>query len=160
MESAVLHFDGACDPNPGQMGIGFTIQGGDGRMLAERSAAIGHGTNNVAEYTALLEGLREALQLGVRSIDVRGDSLLVVNAVLGKWRCKKAHLKPLLAQIMQLIPRFDSFSIKHIGREFNQHADRLSTGNRAAPARPLARPSRSLDRPRHFEISDRSQPRL
>ena len=131
----ILHFDGSCDPNPGQMGIGFTIHSGDGRLLAEHSARLGVGTSNIAEYTALLNGLAEALRLGVRSIHVRGDSLLVVNAVLGKWRCKKPHLKPLLAQIMELVARFERFSIEHVGRGFNAHADRLSTSSKRTDSR-------------------------
>jgi ribonuclease HI len=129
------------------MGIGFTIHSEDGTLIAEHSARAGEGTNNVAEYTALLRGLREALKLGVRVIHVRGDSKIVVKAVRGEWRCREPRLKPLLAEILSLVPQFDRFSIEHVGRELNAHADRLSTGTteetaigapRPAPPRPTA----------------------
>ena len=145
--NAILHFDGSCQPNPGETGIGFTIRGTDGTLLAQRSASAGEGTNNVAEYTALLHGLREALKLGVKVIHVRGDSQIVVKAVRGEWRCHEPRLKRLLADIQALRQQFAGFSIEHIRRELNAHADRLSTGANGSATAATAPKSIALPKP-------------
>ncbi len=126
----VLHFDGSCNPNPGMMGIGFTIHGPAGDLVAEGSEMIGQGTNNIAEYSALIAGLKAALALNIPHLRVVGDSTNVVDAVEGRgMRIGKRHpnMQPLLREAWALSNRFASFSIEHVRRELNQHADRLST---------------------------------
>mgnify|MGYP001568353687 FL=1 len=90
---------------------------------------LGHTTNNVAEYTALIIGLEEARRRGVLELDVRMDSLLVVEQMRGKWKIKHPNLVPLAARAIRLLSEFRYVDIRHIPRERNGIADALS--NRA-----------------------------
>lgn len=98
----VIQFDGGAVPNPGTRGIG---------------------TNNEAEYSALIEGLKQALTLGWTEILVQGDSRLVVNQVTGSWKVKKDNLKPLNAKSKALLSKFQSAKVDWIPREKNSRAD-------------------------------------
>jgi ribonuclease HI len=125
-----LEFDGACEPNPGVMQIGFVIRDPAGRIVSEVSRKLGDGTNNIAEYQALIHGLRAALDLGIENLDVQGDSLIVVTATNGRGKpIHKRHpnIQPLLREVRALLPRFRHIEIRHVPREFNTHADDLST---------------------------------
>ena len=90
-----LHFDGASQHNPGSAGAGFVItrydKSGNAQVIKEDAIPLGTATNNVAEYQALLHGLRAATELGIRDLRVRGDSRLVVmqvlDDVLSQGRC-------------------------------------------------------------------------
>jgi len=84
-------------------------------------------TNNTAEYTALLTGLKSAIHLGIRNLHAHGDSQLVVNQVLGKWSCNAPHLRRLLQQVVDIVRRrFTYFDISHVRREDNWRADELA----------------------------------
>jgi ribonuclease HI len=87
-------FDGAADPNPGEASIGGLLVGPDGERV-EISARVGHGTNNFAEYCALIAVLKTAVERRVTNIVVHGDSQLVVNQVNGEWGVNSAALRPL-----------------------------------------------------------------
>ncbi len=126
---AVLYADGAARGNPGPAGAGAVLLDGEGRVLAEMTRALGHATNNVAEYTGLIIGLEEALRLGVDEIDVRMDSLLVVEQMRGRWRIRHPNMKPLALRAGELLARFPKRSIAHVPRDQNALADVLS--NRA-----------------------------
>ena len=102
-------------------------------MLAEISEAIGIATNNVAEYKALVETLAKALELGIRFVDVRLDSELIVRQVNGRYRTKKPELQKLLSQVQGHLQSFDGYTIKHVPRAQNRHADALA--NRALDER-------------------------
>ena|SRR2546421_595377 len=126
----VLEFDGSCEPNPGMMQIGFVIRDSDGDILTEESHPLGDGTNNIAEYQALLHGLRAALDRGIQYLRVQGDSMVVIAAVneRGKRIEKRdAHIQPLLREAWNLSLRFRHIEFHHVRREFNTHADQLST---------------------------------
>ena len=129
-EQYLIHFDGSCDPNPGRMGIGYTIHDPQGRLIAEHSSGAGQGTNNIAEYLALIAALRDAVGREIQHVAVRGDSLNVVVAVQGRgiaFHKRHPNIQPLLREAIQLSRRFQTFQIEHIRREFNTHADDLST---------------------------------
>jgi ribonuclease HI len=121
-----LAFDGSCNPNPGPMGIGYELSHGESRVLVEVGAQIGQGTNNEAEYHALLAGLRHALRLGFWTLAVRSDSLLVVSQVNGQWKVKDHRLRKLHAEAVNLVRLFTGFSLQHVRREENAVADQLS----------------------------------
>lgn len=123
----LVHFDGACSPNPGAMGLGYTIHSPEGVLIEQGSQLAGHGTNNVAEYKALIAAIECALRLNIRHVHVFGDSMLVVKAVSGQWRCRHPNMRPLYLEAMDLSQRFDSFQISHIPRDQNGKADALST---------------------------------
>ena len=121
--------DGAARGNPGPAGAGVYIESVDGRPAEELFAALGKATNNVAEYSALILGLEEAKRRGAVAIDVRMDSLLVVQQMRGLWRIKHPGLVPLALRAGALLASFQEREIQHIPREENIAADELS--NRA-----------------------------
>ncbi len=125
-DSATLWSDGAARGNPGPAGAGALLRGSDGKVLAELKRYLGETTNNVAEYEAVLMGLEHALELGVRRIEVRADSQLVIRQLAGEYRVKNAGLKPLFARARALLDRFDAARLTHVRREENSDADRLA----------------------------------
>ena len=129
MKRAVLYADGACRGNPGPAGSGAALVDEDGQVVAEAVKFLGHGTNNVAEYTALIIGLEEALKHEVEDLEVRMDSKLVVEQMNGKWKVRDAKLRPLAIRAGELVARLPKVRIRHIPRDQNAIADLLA--NRA-----------------------------
>lgn len=135
-----LYTDGSCNPNPGPMGIGYhlamrrpratsespVVQLGPPVDLAQVGRFMGQGTNNLAEFLALRDGLRHALRIGVTVIRTYTDSALLHKAVKGIWRLTEPTLLDELQHILDLVPAFHSFKIDLIPREENVHADFLS----------------------------------
>jgi ribonuclease HI len=117
--------DGASRGNPGPAGYGAFIRT-DGGQIIEASGYLGTTTNNVAEYSGLLEALEIALSEGASDLDVISDSLLLVNQMLGKYRVKHPNLVPLHRKARDLSRRFARFSIRHTLRAGNKDADRLA----------------------------------
>lgn len=95
-------------------------------MLAEIADGLGEATNNVAEYTAVIEGLKRAAELGATQVLLRSDSQLLVYQLTGRYRVKTAHLVPLHREVLALARRFDSITYEHVRRERNTEADRLA----------------------------------
>jgi ribonuclease H / adenosylcobalamin/alpha-ribazole phosphatase len=95
-------------------------------VLAESKQAIGHATNNVAEYRGLIAGLDDAAKLGATDVAVYMDSKLVVEQMSGRWKVKHPDLIELNAQARKLASRFDRVRYEWIPRERNAHADRLA----------------------------------
>ena len=94
-------------------------------MVARANDYIGEATNNAAEYRALLLGLERARELGAREIEVVNDSQLVARQVTGEYRVKKDDLRPLHAQALASLGKFDRWTIRSVPREQNEHADEL-----------------------------------
>ncbi len=122
----IVHFDGASQGNPGPAGIGVVIRNADGTALAEIGEYIGHATNNVAEYRALIRALEEAQSLGGQRLSIRADSELVVRQLYGRYEVKSPNLKPLFARVRELLRQFEH--VTHVPREENRLADKLATG--------------------------------
>jgi ribonuclease HI len=123
---AILWTDGAARGNPGPAGLGAVLKNAAGETLATCSEYLGHATNNVAEYAALLLGLRRALQLGVKRIEVRADSELLIRQLGGRYRVHAPQLKPMHEEAKRLLARFDAFTLRHVARELNAEADQLA----------------------------------
>ena len=123
-----LYTDGACSGNPGPAGIGYVVLDADGQELAAVGAAIGHATNNIAEYTALLKGLEHCRALGARRVEVVSDSELMVRQLLGVYRVKNPRMAPLHAQAVALAAGFEQVSYRHVLRGENARADGLASG--------------------------------
>ena len=121
-----IFVDGACSGNPGPAGIGVVIRE-DGQVIQEISRFIGEGTNNIAEYSALICALQEALILKAEKVHITTDSELVFKQVTGQYKVKHPVLKPLFDQVLQLIKGFKDVELKHTLRENNKEADRLAT---------------------------------
>jgi len=122
----IVYTDGASSGNPGPASIGAVIRDGQGRAISRISRRIGHATNNQAEYRAIIAALEEAARLGAEEVDIKSDSELVVKQLQGRYRVKKASLRPLYQEVVQLAGLLKAFSITHIPREQNREADRLA----------------------------------
>lgn len=117
----------------------FCVAGATG-IIAKVGAMIGQGTNNEAEYNALISSLRHALRLGFFSASVVSDSLLVVNQMSGEWKVREAKLRRLHSEATALSRLFTSFKLRHAYREENAGADALSRVNHfEEPALPAHR---------------------
>jgi ribonuclease HI len=129
----IINVDGASRGNPGPAAIGVTLRDEEARLIASISEIIGRTTNNQAEYMALIAGLRKASSLGIREVEVRSDSELIVKQILGIYRVKNKDLKVLHDEALKLVGSMGSFIIKSILREENKEADKLA--NRALDAK-------------------------
>ena len=126
MKSIELFVDGACSGNPGEAGIGVVVIE-RGKTIQNISLSIGPATNNIAEYTALIFGLQEALILRADYLQVNTDSELLYNQIKGSYKIKNTSLKSLFAQVDHLLKGFKRVEFKRIPREQNRDADRLAT---------------------------------
>jgi ribonuclease H / adenosylcobalamin/alpha-ribazole phosphatase len=123
----VVEADGGSRGNPGPAGYGAVLRDADtGEVLAERAAAIGRATNNVAEYRGLLAGLRAAADLDPASVEVRMDSKLVVEQMSGRWKVRHPDLAPLHAEGVALVRRLPAVRFSWVPRERNGYADQLA----------------------------------
>lgn len=121
-----LYTDGAARGNPGPAGAGAFICEPDGTMVHEVAEYLGETTNNVAEYKALLAGLRQLVAMGAEEVAIRADSQLMVRQLLGEYRVKHPNLKPLFQEALALLKKIPHYSIEHVAREENTEADRLA----------------------------------
>ena len=120
-----VYIDGAARGNPGPAGIGVVIKDGP-KLIEEIGAYIGKSTNNIAEYMALVRGLEEVLIRGFRSASFYSDSELLVKQLNGEYKVKHENLIPLHYHVLTLVDRMKDFSIKHVTREKNEHADKMA----------------------------------
>jgi broad specificity phosphatase PhoE/ribonuclease HI len=126
----IVEADGGSRGNPGPAGYGAVVRdAATGDVLAERFAALGVATNNVAEYSGLIAGLAAAAELGAARVAVKMDSKLVVEQMSGRWQIKNAGLRPLAAEAAALVGKFAGVTFEWIPRERNKAADALA--NRA-----------------------------
>ena len=117
--------DGGSRGNPGPAAVGVVVRDESGEVIADAAEPIGNATNNVAEYRALIRGVELAAEHGATSLELLGDSELVVKQVRGEYRVKDANLKPLHAQARQALSAFSEWSFDHVRREQNAEADAL-----------------------------------
>ena len=122
---ATAYVDGASRGNPGPAGFGVYMTTDAGEIL-EICGFLGTTTNNIAEYSGLLEALLVARAEGAAEVDIISDSLLLVNQMLGKFRVKHPNLIPLHQKARRLASSFARFSIRHTLRAGNKEADRLA----------------------------------
>jgi ribonuclease HI len=122
----LIQFDGGAVPNPGTCGSGAVLFDPSGKCVWEVGEYTAWGTNNTAEYRGLEIGLLLALEKGVTSIKIEGDSNLVIQQIAGKWAVRNSGLKDPFARVSALIKRFDSVLVRHVYREFNTRADSIT----------------------------------
>lgn len=121
----VVHVDGGSRGNPGPAAAAAVLSTADGDVVGEAMETIGVATNNVAEYRALLLGLRKARELGADAVEVVNDSELIAKQVNGLYKVKHADMKPLYLEAMQELRRFGDWSIRSVPRAQNKDADAL-----------------------------------
>jgi ribonuclease HI len=120
-----IYVDGGSRGNPGPAGIGVVILDEKKKKLKESYKYIGQATNNIAEYSALLHGLEEAMNLKADDITVNMDSELVVRQLNGEYKVKNAGMRELFEKALKSLKNFKHFEIIHIEREKNKEADKL-----------------------------------
>jgi len=122
-----MFIDGASHGNPGPAAVGIVFTDMAGHVLWQVSQRLDEeATNNVAEYTALREGLLRALGRGWRKVHVFSDSELLVRQMRGQYKIKNEGLRRLAPTIQRLIRQMETFTIVSIPREQNRLADRLA----------------------------------
>ena len=122
---ARLSTDGGARGNPGPAAAAYVLEAEDGTVLAAHGEAIGVATNNVAEYRALVAGLRKAVEHGVDEVEVVSDSELLVKQMRGEYKVKNAALVELSLEATQLARQLASVRYTAVRREHNELADRL-----------------------------------
>jgi ribonuclease HI len=121
----VVHVDGGARGNPGPAAAAAVVSAPGGEVLDEATELLGQTTNNVAEYRALLLGLRRARELGAGEVDVVNDSELIARQVTGEYKVKHEAMRPLHAQALAALGEFDRWSIRTVPRADNAGADAL-----------------------------------
>ncbi len=122
---ARLFTDGGARGNPGPAAAAYVLEGEDGTVLDARGEAIGIATNNVAEYRALVAGLRRAAEIGVSELEVVSDSELLVKQMSGEYRVKNAALVDLSLEAGRLARELARVRYTAVPRAQNELADRL-----------------------------------
>jgi probable phosphoglycerate mutase len=122
---ARLSTDGGARGNPGPAAYGYVLETEDGTVLAAHGEAIGVATNNVAEYRALVEGLRKAGELHVGELEVVSDSELLVHQMRGEWKIKNEALRVLWEEAQDIAAGIGKVRYTAVRREHNELADRL-----------------------------------
>ncbi len=131
--SIEIFVDGASRGNPGPSGIGIAFFDADKKPIKKMFKFIGDATNNIAEYTALIYGLQEALIDRHRDIIVKSDSELMTRQLRGEYKVKNKNLKPYYEQFLHISRGFNKVEIISIGRKENSIADKLA--NKAIDSR-------------------------
>jgi ribonuclease HI len=121
----LVHVDGGARGNPGPAAIGVVVSEPGGKVLDEIAERIGVATNNVAEYRAMLRGLRRAAELGAREVEVINDSELVARQIQGVYKVKHPAMRPLYEEAMSALRGFDTWEIRSVPRAENARADAL-----------------------------------
>jgi len=121
----ILNCDGGSRGNPGPSAAGAVVVNEGGEVLGEVSEYLGTMTNNQAEYTAVILGLRMCLALDLDELEVRLDSELAVKQINGEYRVKNPDLAKLYLQVFEEKNKFKSIKFLHVRRERNKEADAL-----------------------------------
>jgi ribonuclease HI len=133
LRTFVVRTDGAARGNPGPASLGAVLIDAalpgasrpDAPPLATISEYLGIQTNNVAEYTGVVQALTLAEELGAQAVDLLLDSKLIVEQLNGRWRVKDAKLVPLHAEARARLGRFRRWTAAHVPRAQNKQADAL-----------------------------------
>ena len=126
MSCLEIYIDGASKGNPGHSGVGIVIYR-NGQLLKQISSYIGKATNNIAEYTALIYALEEALLLKAKSLKINTDSQLLARQINRIYKVRHKGLIGLYERSVHLLSGFEKVMVNHIPREKNTCADKLAT---------------------------------
>lgn len=126
MTKLIAYTDGASRGNPGPSSYGVVVYGEDGKELHRAGRALGHGTNNQAEYAGAVAAIEAALGLGATELELRMDSELIVRQLEGRYRVRNPKLIPLHNRLLALRDRLERFSAVHVPRAQNKVADALA----------------------------------
>ncbi len=123
----IVYTDGWSRWNPGPAGCGIFIVDSKWTVVEKRYKYIWVATNNIAEYTAALLGVKRAIEIGATSIELKADSKLVIEQLSGNYKVKNLELKKIFLELQNMIGEWwHHIVFTHIPREKNIDADRLS----------------------------------
>ena len=122
-DAATIYTDGGSRGNPGPSGIGYYIVGADGREIKRGGEFLGMSNSRLAEYYGLKEGIEQALELGLKRVNFKSDSLMMVNQLNGVYQVKNMDLMNVYTDVLGLLSKLDSYSFTHVPREQNKEAD-------------------------------------
>lgn len=122
----IIYTDGASKGNPGKSAIGVAIYDKNSKLIKECSEYIGIATNNVAEYRAIILGIKEALKYNAKEALFKTDSELLAKQIKGEYRVKSIQLRYLFTEAQKLLKRLPKWQVKYIPREENKKADMLA----------------------------------
>jgi len=122
---AKLFTDGGARGNPGVAGCAAILFDDDGQLINFTGEFYPHATNNFAEYSALIIGLKMAIKNNIKQLSCFLDSELVVKQLNGEYKVKDENIKIFYSKIKKYLEEFDSIKFSYIPREQNKHADRL-----------------------------------
>lgn len=122
-----IYSDGGARGNPGPAAIGVLICDEKGNTLQDHKETIGHATNNVAEYTAVIVGLELAKKIGGQEIEYFVDSELVAKQISGLYKVKTPHIQVLYQKAKEQIRHFKKVVFTHVPREHEmlRYVDKL-----------------------------------
>jgi len=122
----IMNFDGCSKGNPGLSGAGAVIYCLDDEIWSSSLFVGNNSTNNQSEYTGLIFGLQKAIDMKIKTLLVKGDSLLVINQMTGIYKCNSENILELYKKAKELEKMFDNIFYCHVLRKYNKRADELS----------------------------------
>jgi len=124
-DQIIAYTDGASRGNPGPAAAAFILTDQNKNQLCAKAAYLGQATNNVAEYTALINALQAAQKFNPKNVTLYSDSELLVRQINGQYRVKSEQIRPLFQQAVQLLEKFENWKLLHVTRDKNKQADKL-----------------------------------
>lgn len=121
-----MYFDGCSKGNPGLSGAGAVIYKNGEEIWANSYFVSDNATNNVSEYFGLIRGLKRAIKMNIRCLIVKGDSLLIIKQMTGKYKVKSESMIELYDIAKKMEEEFENISYEHVYRKYNKRADQLS----------------------------------
>lgn len=112
--SPKIYFDGGCRPNPGRMETAVVAHG-----VTHHKRDCGLGTNNDAEWLALIHALELAISINARDVILLGDSAVVIGQANGITKCRSDALREHNEHFLTLRPQFDRIRVRRISRHQN-----------------------------------------
>ncbi len=119
----LIYTDGGSRGNPGPSATGVVIKNEDGDVLEAYGESLGSQTNNYAEYSAVISGLKKAHELKADEVECIADSKLLVEQLNGNWKVKEPTLQKLFVQAWNELQKFRKYKIRHVRRELNKESD-------------------------------------
>ena len=121
-----MYFDGCSKGNPGLSGAGAVIYKNGEEIWANSYFVSRSATNNVGEYFGLIRGLKRAIKMNICSLNIKGDSQLIIKQMTGQYQVKSESMIELYNIAKELETQFENISYEHVYRKFNKRADQLS----------------------------------
>ena len=125
-DTYTLFFDGCSKGNPGKAGAGAVIYKNNTEIYSKSFYVGDKETNNIAEYTGLIIGLTEAINLKIKKLNVKGDSELIIKQMNDEYKVKSTNILQLFKNAKKLTELFNEITFNHVYRNNNTRADELA----------------------------------